>query len=270
MKKILGMLNMIALTSTISTNVVACLGVEELKQKTQQDTIYIDNNGKQVTTNERDLFAINSKEVIQIGFYKNSNEEIQAVRMPRTIEKVPKQLPAAITSLKNMFSGATIFNQDLSNWDTSNVTNMSDMFNNASLFNGNIAKWNVSNVRDMSSMFRGARSFNKNIAKWNVSNVWWMTYMFGEAATFNGNIAKWNTFNVRDMSGMFANATSFNKNIAKWNVSNVWWMTYMFGEAATFNGNIANWNTFNVRDMRVCLLMQRHLIKIFQIEILQM
>ncbi|WP_339047387.1 hypothetical protein [Spiroplasma endosymbiont of Colias croceus] len=75
-----------------------------IENKTQQDTIYIDKDGKQITTSERDLSNINSKEVIQIGFFKN-NQQIQVVTMPETIEKIPNQLPPEITSLREMFIG---------------------------------------------------------------------------------------------------------------------------------------------------------------------
>ncbi|WP_400254700.1 BspA family leucine-rich repeat surface protein [Spiroplasma endosymbiont of Cleonymus obscurus] len=96
--------------------------------KTQQDTIYKNKNGEEIKTNIEDLSNIESKEVVQIGFYKNQQGEIQVVKMPRIIEKVPDKLPSEITSLQEMFSGSSKFNQDISNWDTSKVTNMTSMF----------------------------------------------------------------------------------------------------------------------------------------------
>jgi len=51
-----------------------------------------------------------------------------------------------------MFYNTKEFNQDLNNWDVSNVNNMSNMFEH-SVFNGNISDWNVGNVRKMDAMF---------------------------------------------------------------------------------------------------------------------
>lgn len=91
--------------------------------------------------------------------------------MPRTIEKVPDKLPPEITSLKNMFTGATSFNQDLSTWDTSNITNMNFTFNGATSINSNITNWNNSNAVYMNFMFYGAKLFDQDLSTWNVKKV---------------------------------------------------------------------------------------------------
>ena len=40
----------------------------------------------------------------------------------------------------------TDFNDQISNWDVSNVTNMMDMFYKASNFNQDISNWDLSNL----------------------------------------------------------------------------------------------------------------------------
>ena len=52
-----------------------------------------------------------------------------------------------------MFSAAENFNQNISNWDVSNVINMNQMFFNADSFNQDISMWDVSNVDSMEHIF---------------------------------------------------------------------------------------------------------------------
>ena len=66
------------------------------------------------------------------------------------------------------------FNQNIGNWDVSNVTNMSYMFSSESpqyLFNQDISYWDVSNVTSMVGMFNGLSSFNQDLSSWSVENV---------------------------------------------------------------------------------------------------
>lgn len=45
------------------------------------------------------------------------------------------------------------------------------MFANAIKFNQNISNWNVSQVKNITNIFIGANSFDQNINKWDLSNV---------------------------------------------------------------------------------------------------
>ena len=123
---------------------------------------------------------------------------------------VPQTLPSHITSLSDMFAGSTMFNQDLSGWDTSKVTEMSRTFQGCELFNGDITTWDTSNVTNMSSMFNRAKSFNQDIGRWNVGKVERMLYMFGQASKFNQDLSKWcvnlitsKPFSFDDLAGVW-------------------------------------------------------------------
>ena len=114
-----------------------------------------------------------------------------------------------ITSLNELFKGASSFNQDISSWKVRGVTSMYATFQFASAFNQDISSWDVSHVETMSGMFFGAKAFDQDISSWNVGSVNWMGAMFTSAKAFNQDISSWNVGSVSDMSGMFAGAKQF-------------------------------------------------------------
>ena len=66
-----------------------------------------------------------------------------------------------------MFKGASSFNGNLSQWDTSSVTTMRLMFEDASSFNSSsIPNWSVTNVVNMVGMFEGATDFAQGLCPW--------------------------------------------------------------------------------------------------------
>jgi len=152
---------------------------------------------------------------------------------------------STIIDMGRLFFGTSAFNQNISNWNTSNVTDMSYMFNR-SIFNQNIGNWDVSSVTNMNAMFYSNAEFNQNIGNWNVANVTNMTNMFNQASKFNQNIGGWNVSKVTDMSYMFKNASIFNQDIGNWDVSSVTNLSGMFQSAYEFNQDIGNWNTSKV------------------------
>lgn len=130
-----------------------------------------------------------------------------------------------VTTMEDMFYAALVFDKPLANWERAgstlgNVTSMGGMFQR-SPFNQDIGNWNVSNVKDMSEMFKDDIWFNRPIRNWNVANVTNMSKMFTGAASFNQELNTWNVINVTNMESMFENAISFNQYLSNWNVSNV-------------------------------------------------
>lgn len=155
-----------------------------------------------------------------------------------------------LTNISGMFFGATIFNGDITGWNTTNITDMSWMFYNALQFNRDISGWITINVKDMSYMFYSAATFNKPLISWNTSSVKNMRSMFEGATAFNQPLTGWITTNVLDMSYMFSKATNFNSDITGWNTGKVTDMYNMFNKAVNFNQNISDWNTISVENMR--------------------
>jgi surface protein len=91
--------------------------------------------------------------------------------------------------MNDMFSGASLFNQSLSLWDTSSVTDMSYMFSGATSFDQSLSSWVTSSVTTMRHMFSGATSFDQSLSSWNVSLVTNMRYMLDNAALSTANYA---------------------------------------------------------------------------------
>ncbi|MEQ9412580.1 MAG: BspA family leucine-rich repeat surface protein, partial [Cyclobacteriaceae bacterium] len=174
-----------------------------------------------------------------------------------------------VTSFRFMFLNATSFNQDISTWQLNAVgnVNLSGMFSGAIVFNQDISfkpgggnnggdAWNTNTVTDMSLLFRQAIAFTQPITNWavNVGNVTNMREMFGGNTTFNQDISSWNVGKVLDMENMFESATSFNQDISGWNVTLVNDMSEMFSNATAFNqdlGRVGGWDVSGVSDMRL-------------------
>ena len=112
-------------------------------------------------------------------------------------------------------------------WDVSLITDMSELFGGFSDvglydFNENIRDWNVSNVTNMMGMFFKSSAFNQLIDKWDVSNVTNMMGMFCESKAFNQPIGEWDVSNVTGaqssipvsgMGDMFLDAKSFKQTL---------------------------------------------------------
>ena len=101
-----------------------------------------------------------------------------------------------------LFKGhdVTDFNEDLGNWDVSNVRNMEWMFAMQEEFNQDLSKWNVGNVKNMDRMFMGAKKFNQDLTSWDFSQVTNMDRMFFFAESFSHSLKEWGKNNPKTFS----------------------------------------------------------------------
>ena len=172
-----------------------------------------------------------------------------------------------VTDLGSTFSFCTGFNNagssSITGWDVSNVTSMNYLFSKT-LFNHPIGVWNVSNVTSMASMFYGFTSdpspFNQDLSSWDVSNVTNMNNMFAYGSFNNSSITGWNTSSVTSMDNMFDSNTGFNQPIGSWDVSNATSFNSVFRGTVfipmSFNQDVSSWNvsgaTYFLSTFRCC------------------
>ena len=171
------------------------------------------------------------------AFYNCANVNFSAADKP---------LLSQVTSMEQMFDGATQFNSNISDWDVSTIIEMDYMFSSAEAFNQNIGNWDVSHVTNMEGMFLQAIAFNQDIGNWDVGQVDVMGYMFKGAESFNGNIRNWDVSHVGNMTNMFKGATQFNSDIGNWDVSSVQEMSNILTDAISFNHSLEDWDLANI------------------------
>ena len=240
------------------------------KASSPPNPVYLDANG--ITIKAHKWAKIGDQGTIDEVLYTIVDKDslLIMIKKGRLLNRVCTSL---MTDMSGLFFGEEAFNQDISNWDVSNVNDMNFMFKNAVSFNQPIGVWDVSNVTRMGLMFYGANTFNQPIETWEVSNVNNMYSMFRDAVSFNQPIGAWDVSNVTRMEFMFSGATTFNQPIGTWDVSKVNSMKAMFSceivtelglyqgqEVITgkyldytiepnFNQNIGSWNVSNVKNM---------------------
>lgn len=148
-----------------------------------------------------------------------------------------------VTDMSRLFI-YTMFNENISHWDTSNVEDMTFMFGFANDFNQPIGNWDVSKVKNMFGMFYRASLFNQDIKNWNVSNVEDMHHMFSYT-NFNQDLSLWNVTKVKEMGSMFV-YSKFNNSINKWCTKSLIHEPYLFShEGDLWDRNKPNFKNKN-------------------------
>ncbi len=107
-----------------------------------------------------------------------------------------------ITTFLHMFNGCSLFDADLSSWDTSTIDNMGGAFNDCGAFNGDVSTWDVSNVTSFSQMFYNAKLFNQDISGWNPEKLTEAFMGFGNCSVFDQNLGNWNIENATMLYAM--------------------------------------------------------------------
>lgn len=132
--------------------------------------------------------------------------------------------------MNGLFQGREAFNEDIGAWNTStsSVTKMGDMFNKASLFNQNLTAWDTSRVTMMDGIFNYATSFNGDISTWTTQSLLSLDFAFSHASAFNTDISQWNTSSVW-------NATSFSHDLSDWSLDSAQDVIGMFYNASSFD-----------------------------------
>ncbi len=135
---------------------------------------------------------------------------------------------STIEGINSMFTGCSIFDEDISGWTFTNLIRTDSAFEEALAFNQNISNWNMTTVTDMAYMFYNAAAFNQPVGNWTLGTVEYMTGMFYGATTFNQDLSSWDFSQVQDIEELFSGASSFNQDLSSWDISSVTNMTGIF------------------------------------------
>ena len=149
-----------------------------------------------------------------------------------------------VIDLSEAFKDAVaLSDEDLSNWDVSDITNMTQIFYGCINFDGDVTSWDVGHTEDFSGMFAYS-DFNQDISGWNigafVSGSISTENMFLDNATFNQDLSSWDMSNVTNTNQMFRDAIAFDQDLSNWDISNIVSMADMFLDAKISTSNYDN------------------------------
>ena len=174
-----------------------------------------------------------------------------------------------INEVRYLFEGCTVFNQDISNWDTKNFGSSAFMFQSCDKFNQPIGKWYLPKFWNLFNMFYGCDNFNQNLNNWYICPLKVVSYCFGNAPKFNNGYPAgekhpftWNMSQVGtgnpsfSMQGMFHMLgpinTSYNADMSSWDLTNVRSLQASFEGCLALKQDLSSWQIPNVSNMGSC------------------
>ena len=112
-----------------------------------------------------------------------------------------------------------------------------DLFNDCTVFNSDISAWDTSSVTRMDRMFCFCKNFSRDVGSWDTSRVVNMGGQFYDCQKFNQDIGAWDTAAVTNMRDIFVGCAQFNHDLRRWNLSALerGGSDRMFGGAAALN-----------------------------------
>jgi len=172
--------------------------------------------------------------------------------------------PTKSWNLERFFRGCSDFNQDISTdsvngyWVMTRVTDINNLLHTCGSFDQELTNWDVSNVTNASALFLGCSSFTNGgvnglgvgLDTWDVSSITNASNMMRGAGndTVDWYLESWNTSNFQNIAACFVGASG-NPHITTWDVSNVTAMDSLFQANGRFNRDITGWNTSSVTSM---------------------
>jgi surface protein len=152
-----------------------------------------------------------------------------------------------VTSMAYMFCYCSVFNTDISNFNTSGITDMTYLFGSCSIYNQPV-NFDTSSVTSMLGMFTFCSLFNQSVSSLDTSNVLTMLHMFWGCSAFNQSVANFNTSKVQNMQRLFG-STPFNQSVANFDTSAVLDMNTMFSGCTSFKQSLATFSLTSVTNI---------------------
>jgi hypothetical protein len=203
--------------------------------------------------------------------------------LPTSVTKIPQTFQGAtkfndpdvalwdtsrITNMTGTFADAASFNQNLSSWSLAAVTSVGNMFNGATAFNNGCATgvftcpltWSTPNLVATLEAFKNTLKFNQNLNSWSMTKVVNTTGMFSYSGFNNGCVdgdtscpMNWTFPLATNFTSFFLGAPIFNQNVTSFlsGPNNATSFYAMFRESPKFNNGtddppINTWQTGKV------------------------